>query len=107
MREQPDFTEEFEQALSEVGYGGADLDRIETRRCASDNYDGIEYDFYGSWVPIRAIIDVITDKEDFAIESMSYINESTDENDLEPHLNVFVADLRDRQSHPAFVGNPY
>jgi hypothetical protein len=108
VREQPDFSEEFRDALGKVGYAGADLDRIETRKCGTDDYSGVEYEFYGHYVPIRAIIDVITGKDDFAIEEMSYVDESTEENDHEPHLNVFVADLRPvNQKHPAFVGRPY
>lgn len=107
MREQPDFSDEFRGALSKVGYNGAELDRIERRRCGSDDYTGVEYSFYGSWIPIRAIVDVMSDTEDFAIESMSLIDESADVNELEPHLNVFVADLREQQPHPAFIGEPY
>lgn len=110
MREQPDFTEEFENAQEKYGRRSSTdgLDRIERRACASDNHDGVEYTFYGNWVHIRPIIDVVAGKEDFGIENMTFIDESTDNNDIEPKVSVFVADLRPRnQPHPAFIGNPY
>jgi hypothetical protein len=103
MRNQPDFSEEFERAVSNYGYAGGNIESVETRTCASDHHDGVEYDFYGTYIPIRPIIDVAAGKEDFAIESLHLTDESTDENDLEPHLTVFVADLRQQQPHPAFT----
>lgn len=104
MREQPDFTGEFENCL-EQAQPAANLDRIERRTCASDKYDGAEYTFYGWYVPVRPILDRVARMDGFNIESLSYINESSDENDLEPHLNVFLADTRDERSdtHPAFT----
>jgi len=104
MSNHPDLTEAFEQAIDNYGYSGGDLDRIETRACGSDNYDGVEYDFYGRWIPVRAVIDVVAEAEHQHIESMSLIDESTDENGQEPPLGVFVADLRPHSpEHPAFT----
>lgn len=102
MRNQPDFTDEFRAAL-ESHQPSADLDRIERRVCGSDDFDGAEYSFYGWYVPIRPIIDEVAQLENFAIESLAYIDESSDDNDFEPHLNIFLADLRKQQAHPAFT----
>lgn len=96
MRDQPDLSDDFESAL-ESHVPHAELERIETRVCASDDFDGTEYEFYGNYVPIRPIIDVAASREDFAIDSLSHIDEG------EPHLNVFLADLRENQPHPAFT----
>lgn len=104
MREQPDFRDDFEHELDNHGYAGANLDRITQRVCASDDYDGVEYEFYGPYIPVRPIIDVMSQQEGFRIESMGFVNESTEDNDLEPKLTVFVADVRQEfDTHPAFV----
>lgn len=97
MREQPDLSDDFRNAL-ENHQPAANLDRIETRVCASDDFDGTEYEFYGWYIPARPIIEVAASHENFAIESMSYINEGD-----EPKLNIFLADLRQSQPHPAFT----
>jgi hypothetical protein len=101
MESQPDFSDEIEQRLSKYGttQTGAELDRIETRDCASDNHDGREYSFYGNWIPIRPIIDEFASKDNYSIESMSHIDEG------DPRLNVFVADVSEDNTHPAFVGD--
>lgn len=103
MRNQPDFSDEFRTAINNHGRNGGNLDRIETRTCASDHHDGTEYHFYGWYIPIRPIIDTAAEMEDFAIESLHLTDESTAENDYEPHLTVFLADLRQEQAHPAFT----
>ena len=100
MREQPDLSDTLRR---EVNKKNAELSRIETRSCESSHHWGVEYTFYGSYVPIRPIIEAIAEYDDFAIEQLNYVNESTEDNDYEPHLNVFVADLRDEQPHPAFT----
>jgi|APHM01.1.fsa_nt_gi hypothetical protein len=107
MTEQPDSTAQFAEALNNVAPGGADVDRINSRKCSSGRYDGVEYTFYGTWIPIRPIIDTVREQENFAIESMSFVDESTADNDEEPRVLVFVADLRDEQPDPAFVGPSY
>ena len=100
MESQPDFSDDIEQRLNQYGATGtgAELDRIRTRTCSSDNHDGREYYFYGNWVPIRPIIDEFASKDDYSIESMSHIDEG------DPRLNVFVADISEDDTHPAFVG---
>lgn len=98
MREQPDLTDEFEQAIENHGYAGGDLEKIEKRECASDNNDGVEYKFYGHYVPIRPIIDVAAKTDGFAIEEMSLNDQGPD-----ARLIVFVADIRTKQPHPAFT----
>lgn len=103
MREQPDLTEDFQRAIDNHGYAGGDVDRIETRKCGSDHNDGVEYEFYGRYVPVRPIIQLLADKDGFAIEELSFVDESSEENPYEPHLNIFVADIRTEQPHPAFT----
>jgi len=75
----------------------AQLDRIETRRCSSDNYDGVQYKFYGGFIPVTAIIEVVSEIDARAIEEISFTNDVQ-----EPYLGVFVADLP-QQDHPAFT----
>lgn len=98
MRDQPNFTEEFKEVLPD------EIDRIERRVCASEKFDGADYDIYGQWVPIRPLIHVIANEENYAINSIALVDESAPENNYEPHVNMFVADLREQQEHPAFVG---
>jgi hypothetical protein len=98
MRNQPDFSDDFENALGEY-QPVAELDRIESRTCSSDNHDGREYRLYGSYVPIRPLIDSVASHEGYAIEHLSFVDED------EANLTVFVADLPPRQEHPAFTVN--
>lgn len=74
----------------------ADLQKLSTRRCTSDNYDGIEYTFYGPYIPVRPIIDVVAEEDGYGIEQIGHVDEG------DPRLLVFVADLPE-QEHPAFV----
>ena len=97
MREQPNFTERFEEAVTNC-QASAELDKIERRRCGSDDYNGVEYKFYGWYVPVRPLIDSVGELDNFAIESMSYNNEMD-----EPYFQFFLADLRHEQPHPAFT----
>lgn len=103
MQDQPDYTNRFRTVLESRNPAPAELDRIERRVCASDDYDGAEYKFYGSWIPTMPLIKEVAKIDHFAIEELQHIDESSDDNDLEPHLNVFVADLREDHDHPAFV----
>lgn len=90
---------DFERALEKEN--STHLDRIETRSCASDNYDGVQYNFYGSFFSVRPIIDVVAEKPGRAIEQMHFTNDVE-----EPCFGTFVANIPE-QEHPAFVNqNP-
>lgn len=86
--------EDFRQALENDR--AASLDRIEARRCSSDNYSGVQYNFYGYFIPVRPIIDVVAEADGRAIEELQFSD------DGEPFLGMFVAELP-TQSHPAFI----
>lgn len=94
-----DLTEVFEHVLENER--SASLDRIETRRCGSDNFDGVQYNIYGGFIPIRPIIDAVAKVDGQAIEHLHHTNDSG-----EPCLGVFVADIPE-QPHPAFVNGRY
>lgn len=89
-------TERFKEAVQSDSRASS-LDRIEANACASDNFEGVQYDFFGQYVPIRPIIDVVAETEGKAIEHMGHTHDGD-------HicLGVFVADLPE-QTHPAFV----
>lgn len=87
-------TKAFEDALD--ADSTSRLDRIEERRCTSDNFDGVQYNIYGSFIDIRAIIDVVAERDGLAIEQLHHTNDS------ETCLGVFVAEIPEQQ-HPAFV----
>jgi hypothetical protein len=93
MRE---LTEEFETAI-ENDCKASELDEITARRCSSDNFDGAQYNFFGRYVPVRPIIDVVAETDGMAIESLAHTHDGD-------HicLSVFVADIPE-QPHPAFV----
>lgn len=93
-----DLSELFEQALEKEN--AANLDRIETRACTSDNFDGVQYNIYGSFIPIRPIIDVVAKVDGHGIEQLHHTD------DAETCLGVFVADIPE-QPHPAFVNGRY
>jgi hypothetical protein len=101
MREQPDLTEALETAINSTSNAMRTdfnrVDRIDQRRCASDQYDGVEYTIYGYHIPIRPIIDRMAKEEGFAIQNISHNTEG------EPNLTIFVADLREQDRHPAFT----
>lgn len=75
----------------------SDLDRIETRSCTTDDHDGVQYNFFGIYVPIRPIIQVVAETDGVAIEHMGHTADGD-----HVCLGVFVADLPE-QPHPAFV----
>ena len=87
--------EDFEKALAKEN--STHLDRIETRSCTSDNYDGVQYNFYGQFFSVRPIIDVVAEKPGRGIEQMHFTNDMP-----EPCFGVFVAHIPE-QPHPAFV----
>jgi len=89
-----DLTQEFESAIESSD--ASLLHEIESRNCESDNFSGIEYRFYGAFVPVRPIIDVVAETDGAGIEQLSYTN------DARRCLTAFVADIPE-QSHPAFV----
>jgi hypothetical protein len=93
-----DLTEKFRAAIEQDNHGHS-LDSIETRLCGSDNYDGIEYDFRGNYVPVRPILNVVADEQDLGIEEIGHVNDGPER----IKLVVFVADLSEKESHPAFV----
>lgn len=90
-----DLSERFEQELTKSN--ATNFDRIETRACTSDSFDGVQYNIYGGFIPIRPIIDVVAEVDGLAIEQLHFTNDAK-----EPCLGVFVADIPE-QPHPAFV----
>lgn len=77
-----------------------ELESINARPCGSDDFDGIEYEFRGRYIPIRPIIDTVALREELAIEQMGFV----DEGEECRYLHVFVAELNlPEQPHPAFV----
>lgn len=65
-----------------------DIDRVTARRCTSDRFNGIEYTFYGKYIPIRPIIETVRQTNGVAIEQFSHTTEGE-----EPRLIVFVAEI--------------
>lgn len=92
-----ELTEQFEEAIED---NLGDVDRIETRSCSSDLFSGTEYVFFGYFVPIRPLLQVVQQEDHRAIEEMSLANSENE--DEEKVLNIFVAET-DGVSHPAFV----
>lgn len=103
MEKQPDFSEEFEAALDEEGYGGHELHRLENRECVSEQYEGVQYSLYGTWVAVRPLIDVISEQDGFKIETINFVNENPPSEDYEAYLSLFVADVRDLEQDSAFT----
>ena len=91
-----DLSNNFEQAIENESRATS-VDRVETRACASDRFDGVQYKIYGEFVSVRPIISVVADVEGHAIEQLYHCTDGE-----EPHLGVFVAELPE-QPHPAFV----
>ncbi len=87
--------DDFREALEKEN--STHLDRIETRSCTSDNYNGVQYNLYGGFFSVRPIIDVVAEKDGLAIEQMHFTNDVE-----EPCMGVFVAEIP-AQPHPAFV----
>jgi hypothetical protein len=96
MKSQPDFSEEIRTVVEEAG---GKLEGVDTRVCAGQ-HDGCEYTLYGSYIPIRPILQFVREKGDFAIESMQYNTESE-----RARLLFFLADLRTPElgDDPAFT----
>lgn len=78
-------TSEFDEALT-GRTTGAIVDEISARRCSDDDHHGVEYAFSGEWVPLEPIMDVVTEKEGYAIKSAAHSGVG----DVE--LVVFVAE---------------
>jgi hypothetical protein len=97
MRKQPDFTDRFEKAVTH-GRANGNIDRIESRRCSSTGFDGVEYTIYGWYVPVRPLLDSVRELDNFAINSIAYNNELD-----EPALQFFLADLRRTDEDSAFT----
>lgn len=92
---QKDLSTQFRSALEQCN-ATTDLGEIETRACSSDNYDGIQYNIFGEFIPIRPIIDVVAEESGLAIEQLHHTN------DHQTCVGVFVAEIPE-QSHPAFI----
>jgi len=94
-----DLTEAFRQAI-EQDSRASELDRIETRSCSSENHSGIEYNFFGRYVPVRPIIDVVSHNEGYRIENIGHTHDGE-------HicLGVFVAKTKEEEEEttPAFI----
>jgi hypothetical protein len=102
MRDQPDFSDEFQEALREDAVSDW-WKRTERHECVSENHIGAEYDFYGGRVDIRTLISVIRGKDGFRIESILYSDSSIDRNSEYGYVSVFVADVRDMERDVAFT----
>ena len=89
-----------ESFCSALESSAASIDNVSTRKCSGERHDGVEYTFYGEFVPIRPIIDEMSEVDGHAISSMCHVDEG------DPRLIVFVADLPE-QEHPAFTGAGY
>lgn len=74
----------------------ADCDEIDTRPCSTDKFSGVEYTFYGEYIPIRPIIDVVSTTDDVGIEQIGMVGQG------DTRLVVFVANIPN-QTHPGFV----
>lgn len=92
-----DLADDFREAI-ENNSKASSIDRIESRSCTSNEYSGTEYNFFGTYIPIRPIMNVVAKQNDCAIEHMGHIRDGEDQ----VCLGVFVADLPE-QPHPAFV----
>jgi hypothetical protein len=93
-----DLTEDFRTAIENDSMA-TECDEIETRACASDNYSGIEYNFFGHYVPVRPIIDVVARNEGYRIEQIGHIHDGE-----HTCLSVFVATIEEEEElSPAFV----
>lgn len=97
MREQPDFSERFEEVITSDEALGA-MKRIDRRLCSSDEHEGAEYEVYGWYIPVRPILQSVRELDDFAIQSMAFNNEQD-----EPCLQFFLADLRGAHDDAAFT----
>lgn len=91
-----DLTEQFRTAIEQDSIA-TDIETIESRSCESEDYDGREYNFFGIYVPIRPILDVVAEEDGAGIESIAHVQDGD-----HVCLTVFVADLT-AQEHPAFV----
>jgi hypothetical protein len=89
-------SDEFRTAI-ENNSNATDLDEITSRSCTSERFDGVQYNIFGRYVPVRPVIDVVAEVDGHAIESMAHTNDGE-----HVCLGVFVADLPE-QPHPAFV----
>lgn len=88
--------EKFEHAI-EQDSAATDLEEITARSCTSDNFDGVQYNIFGDFIPIRPIIDVVAESDGHGIEQLHHTNDGE-----HVCVGVFVADIP-QQSHPAFV----
>lgn len=83
-------TESFEEALQNSKITADNIPDIESRSCASDEYDGIEYEFRGECIPVRPLLDVVKQEELLRVESILFVDEWDD-----PKLVMFVAEIEE------------
>lgn len=81
--------------VEEFDGASVEYENITARKCASDNYNGVEVMIYGTDIPVRPVIDAAAEWENLAIE---HLTAGADD----AALCVFVAFLPE-QDHPAFV----
>lgn len=100
MKGQPDFSKEIRDVVESQG---GTIEEVDARACTSE-HDGCQYTLYGSYIPIRPILQFVRQKDDFAIESMQHNTEEV-RRSKEPRLILFLADLRTPElgDDPAFT----
>lgn len=91
-----DLSETFEKAIER---DGGTVDRITSRACGNDRYNGVDYSFYGEAITVMPIIDVVAQVDEYGIAEITHFDEHFDG---EPHLSVFVA-YTPRPDYPAFA----
>lgn len=87
--------EKFEATLTRELMNNEDFE-INSRWCSNDDYDGVEYTFKGSFIPIISLIDVVGKEDDLYIEELCFVDEN------ESCLKMFVVEPSE-PSHPAFM----
>lgn len=91
-----DLTDEFKNACRS-SYPNS-TPEIDSKRCSSDKFDGIDYTIRGEYIDLRAIINVVAETDGYAIEQFSFCGRAHGE----PAVVIFVAKIP-QQQHPAFV----
>jgi len=93
-------TETFREKLEDTY---AEFEEIESRSCTSDNHDGVEYSLTGTYIPLQPIIETVAEEEDMYIESILHIDKSTNDNDKDAEVVVFVAETEKHGIEDAFI----
>lgn len=90
-----DLTDELRTAI-EAESKATEVEKITSRKCASDAYDGIQYNIFGRFIDIRPIINLLAEKDNLAIEQLHHTNDDV------TCLGVFIVEAPE-EPHPAFV----